>query len=217
MNDTTASPPPTQTAETPPAILHPCPRCGKDRGAESRILCSACWSEAPASLRHRWINAISNHQRQHPAALALLAWARPGDAPPKRPRPERPKVRCGGCKELGREPSRRALAELLLEILPTGTPKKVRERAELVARRLRGLCEACAAAPPAANPREGALMDAQAELAAEICPKCKRPKATPRDVIRWLSRRMDTRAPASMGWTMLAFCPMRKRCRAGSC
>lgn len=162
MTDTTASPP-TQTAETPLAILHPCPRCAQDRGAESRILCSACWSEAPASLRHRWINAISNHQRQHPAALALLAWARPGDAPPKRPPPERPKVRCGGCKALVREPSRRALADQLLEILPTGTPKKVRERAELVARRLRGLCEACAAAPPAAPVDADAVGDALAK------------------------------------------------------
>lgn len=31
------------------AAAHPCPRCGVDRGSETRILCSACWRDAPAA------------------------------------------------------------------------------------------------------------------------------------------------------------------------
>ena len=31
------------------AAAHPCPRCGVDRGSETRILCSACWRRSKSS------------------------------------------------------------------------------------------------------------------------------------------------------------------------
>ena len=145
--DATAQP----SADTA-AAAHPCPRCDVDRGSETRILCSACWRDAPVALRKRWVGALLALQRRHPAVLSIHAWARPGAPRPERgPRPAKPKARpkpCGLCNIPTPEPSRRELAAQLLNILPLGRPVQVRERAEFVARRLSGLCAECAAAPP---------------------------------------------------------------------
>ena len=62
------------------AVPHPCPRCGQDRGIETRLLCPACWQEAPAKARQRFTKALRFFQSRHPAARALLTWARPAGA-----------------------------------------------------------------------------------------------------------------------------------------
>lgn len=133
-------------AAAPATPRYPCPRCGEDRGADTRILCAACWREAPQAARTGWLAALRVLQTEHPAALRLLTWARP-DAPAAAPTRSaaRNVVLCSQCRRPTRKPTRRALAADLREVLPEGTPKKVRERAELVARRLEGMCESCAA------------------------------------------------------------------------
>jgi hypothetical protein len=119
----------------------------------NNLLCPKCWAEAPADKRSRHGRALANFNANNPAAVALLAWATPDNPPkvPQRPPQKKPvPFRCRRCKAHVEKPSRSALAQLLREILPLpqGTPKKVRERAEYVARRLDGLCDTCAAEPP---------------------------------------------------------------------
>ena len=46
---TTTTPEP--AAAPPAAPRYACPRCGKDRGADTRILCADCWKEAPQTAR----------------------------------------------------------------------------------------------------------------------------------------------------------------------
>lgn len=92
----------------------------------------------PYGLRSAWTRAIRRYQEGHPAVVAILNWARPDD-PPKEP-----SVPCVQCKTPMAKPTRRLLASQLRSILPEGTPKKVRECAEFVSRRLDGLCEKCA-------------------------------------------------------------------------
>ncbi|MBI4021438.1 MAG: hypothetical protein HY369_04280 [Candidatus Aenigmarchaeota archaeon] len=135
---------------TPIPIVHPCPRCGKDRERETNMLCPTCWEEVPPGKRTRWCRALMQIHLSHPAALAVMAWALP-DNPTKAPsRPQRRNgkpvvVKCRKCGVSGKKPPRGLLAQLLREILPSGMPKQVRERAEQVARRLDGYCETCAA------------------------------------------------------------------------
>jgi hypothetical protein len=122
----------------PKPAPRPCPHCGKEIRSETGILCTGCWYLVPARLRAAWVAAILLFQSNHPVVLKILAWARPDD-PPKAP-----SVPCALCKEPTDKPSRRALAAQLRSILPEGTPKKVRECAEFVSRRLDGLCDKCA-------------------------------------------------------------------------
>lgn len=146
---------PAEPAAAPPAApRYPCPRCGEDRGSDTRILCASCWKEAPQTARTGWLAALRTLQTEHPAARRLLSWARP-DAPDAAPtRSAARKVPCSQCQRRAGKPTRRALAADLREVLPEGTPKKVRERAELVARRLEGMCEQCAAPKGTPAPQE---------------------------------------------------------------